>query len=198
MKRFFITFVSVAIALVASSTFAKGKPPFAPGKPGFAGPPGGATIVETAIALSGTPNEFDENGDDFDILVAAVIATGINESVLNGEYDYTVFAPNDKAFLDTCSAITKTEVTDEEACFNTLASALTVDGVAAVLAYHVAEGVRNSRSVSMARSVKMLDGNRISVNNGTIEAENSDAGFVATDILVADGMIHIIDFVLLP
>jgi len=198
MKRFFITFVSVAIALVASSTFAKGKPPFAPGKPGFAGPPGGATIVETAIALSGTPNEFDENGDDFDILVAAVIATGINESVLNGEYDYTVFAPNDKAFLDTCSAITKTEVTDEEACFTTLASALTVDGVAAVLAYHVAEGVRNSRSVSMARSVKMLDGNRISVNNGTIEAENSDAGFVATDILVADGMIHIIDFVLLP
>ena len=198
MKKFIIAFVSVAIALAASATFAKGKPPFAPGKPGFAAPPSGATIVETAIALSGTPNEFDGNGTDFDILVAAVVATGINDSVLNGDYDYTVFAPNDQAFLDTCSFITMMTVTDEALCFTTLAGVLTVDGVAAVLAYHVAEGVRNSVSVTMARSVKMLDGNRISVNNGTIEAENSTAGFVATDIFVADGMIHIIDFVLLP
>jgi uncharacterized surface protein with fasciclin (FAS1) repeats len=189
--KFVTTLIAITFALAAPFASAKGKPD-------FAGPPAGSTIVETAIALSGTPGEFDDNGDDFDILVAAVVATGVNDSVLNGEYDYTVFAPNDAGFLATCSVLAGEAVTDEGACVGLLVGALGVSGVEGVLAYHVAEGVRNSTSVSNARSVKMLDGNRISVDMGMVDGIGTDAALLATDIRVSDGLIHVIDFVLLP
>jgi len=44
----------------------------------------------------------------------------------------------------------------------------------------------------------MLDGNTISAGGGFVDAIGSDAGFVATDIRLLDGMIHVIDSVLLP
>ncbi len=164
----------------------------------WSGPAGDATIVETAVALSGTPNTFDDNAGDFDILVAAVLATGVNSSVLNGMDDYTVFAPTDQAFLDLASALAGSDIDDEATAFSTIAGAVGVDGVAAVLAYHVTEGVRNSKGVTSAKSIVMLDGNRITARSSSIEAIGSDAGFVGTDIRVADGMIHVIDSVLLP
>lgn len=154
------------------------------------GKPSDLTIVDTAVALSGTPNEFDTNGEDFDILVAAVIATGLNITVLNGEYDYTVFAPTDEAFLDFC----ETDV--EQDCFNALAPLGPT--LVAVLAYHVTEGVRNSNAVTKARKIKMLDGNTINGRGGFVEAIGSDADYEDTDIRVKDGMIHVIDTVLLP
>jgi uncharacterized surface protein with fasciclin (FAS1) repeats len=162
------------------------------------GPPSDMTIVETALTVSGgIPFEFDDNPNDFDILVAAVVATDTHINVLNGENDYTVFAPDDRAFLALCEIVAG-EPVPEGVCFGALADLLGVDGVAAVLAYHVTEGVRNSTSVTRARAIKMLDGNRISARGGFMDAANSDAGFVDTDIRVMDGMIHIIDFVLLP
>ena len=60
------------------------------------------------------------------------------------------------------------------------------------------EGVRNSRSVTRAQQVTMLDGNTITATGGFVDAFGSDAEFVATDIRLLDGMIHVIDFVLLP
>jgi uncharacterized surface protein with fasciclin (FAS1) repeats len=164
----------------------------------WSGPAGDATVVGTAVALSGTPNTFDDNAEDFDILVAAVLATGVNSSVLNGMDDYTVFAPTDQAFLDLASALAGSDIDDEATAFGTIAGAVGVDGVAAVLAYHVTEGVRNSKSVTSASSLVMLDGNRITARDGFVDGIGSDAGFVGTDIRVADGMIHVIDTVLLP
>lgn len=164
----------------------------------WSGPAGDGTIVETAVALSGTPNTFDDNAEDFDILVAAVLATGVNSSVLNGMDDYTVFAPTDQAFLDLASALAGSDIDDELTAFGTIAGAVGVDGVAAVLAYHVTEGVRNSKSVTSAGSIVMLDGNRITARDGFVDGIGTDAGFVGTDIRLADGMIHVIDTVLLP
>lgn len=179
---------AAAILLIAVNTaVAKGKP-------------SDLTIVETAIALSGNPFMFDSNPDDFDILVAAVVATGVGDDILNGEDDYTVFAPNDQAFIDACEVIFD-EMKTEVECFSSLAGALTVPGVKAVLAYHVTEGVRNSNAVTHARKIKMLDGNTISGRGGFVDGIGSDADFVSPELLdirVADGMIHVIDFVLLP
>lgn len=160
-----------------------------------------ATIVETAVALSGTPFEFDDNGGDFDILVAAVLATDYNVSTLNGMDDYTVFAPTDSAFVALAdvldNGVSDGSISTEDAAFAAVAS-LGLTTVEAVLDYHVTDGVRNSKSVTSAKQITMLDGNTVSARGGFVDAIGSDAGFVATDIRVADGMIHVVDTVLLP
>ncbi len=149
------------------------------------------TIVEFAVAASGgTPSILDDNGEDFDILVEALIQTG-TIAIFDGT-DYTVFAPNDQAFYDLTGTDNDTDA------FTAVVGLLGVQGVADVLAYHVAEGVRNSRSVLRAKQITMLDGNTISARSGVIEANFSTSGFIDTDNRLADGMVHIIDTVLLP
>jgi uncharacterized surface protein with fasciclin (FAS1) repeats len=169
------------------------------GKPDWANQLDG-TIVSTAVALSGGLDDFDDNGMDFDILVAAVVATGYSADPLNGWDDYTVFAPEDDAFL--AAAGNPTDVNGngsaEDEAVGILVGAFGLDGIRAILDYHVAEGVRNSKSVTQAKRIKMLDGNTISARDGFVDANNSDAGFVLTDVRVADGIIHVIDAVLLP
>ncbi|MBY5164017.1 fasciclin domain-containing protein [Salsipaludibacter albus] len=170
-------------------------------KPGFAGPGLDTTTVETAVALSGTPFDFDDDAGDFDILVAAVVATGA-DAILDGSSDYTVFAPTDQAFLDAVSAVAGVDITDEEEAFNTAVAAFGVDGVTDILLYHVTEGWRPSPSLLNGkgdRVVEMANGGTISVSSaGMIDGNNSDATIVAPDIKTADGGIHVIDFVLLP
>lgn len=151
-----------------------------------------STIVEFAIGASGGPNDFDDNGEDFDILVAALIATGV-VGIFDGT-DYTVFAPNDQAFYDL------TGTNNDADAFDAVVGLLGVDGVAAVLAYHVTDGVRNSRSVVSAKKISMLDGNTINYDKamGLIIANQSAAGLLNIDNRLADGMVHVIDTVLLP
>ena len=157
-----------------------------------------ATIVQTALALSG-PNwdlgdptsNFDNNGGDFDILINALLATGA-VNLFDGT-DWTVFAPTDAAFMAATGQST------EAAAFAYAAANLPVLDV---LAYHLADGVRNSRSVINPPSVEMLAGGSISVDVvgsvAVVTANNSTANITAADIRVADGIIHVIDFVLLP
>ena len=156
------------------------------------------SIVDTAIALSGGTEAgvFDDNASDFDILINALIATGA-VGLFDGT-DYTVFAPTDQAFLDLASVLAGNTIDDEGVAFTTIAGAVGVDGVLDVLAYHLTDGVRNSVSVTKTSQVTMIDGNTITARSGSIEAIGSNAGFVLTDVRVSDGMIHVIDTVLLP
>lgn len=155
------------------------------------------SIVDTAIALSGGAEAgvFDDNAADFDILINALIATGA-VGLFDGT-DYTVFAPTDQAFLDLASVL-GTVTDDEEVAFNAIVGAVGADGVLDVLAYHLTDGVRNSVSVTKAAKVTMIDGNTINARSGSIEAIGSNAGFFLTDVRVSDGIIHVIDMVLLP
>ena len=195
MRRTFIA-AAAAASLVLGAPAAMAGPPDGKGKPAWAGPGLETTIVETAVALSGTPNEFDGDGGDFDILVAAVLATGA-DGILDGSTDYTVFAPTDQAFLDLASVLAGATVTDEAEAFGIVAS-LGIPTVTDVLLHHVTPDWRPSPSVVNPPSVTMADGNTISVVDGRIEAIGSSAGFVATDVKTADGGIHVIDAVLLP
>ena len=150
-----------------------------------------STIVQFAIDASGPPG-FDADGEDFDILVAALIATGV-VGIFDGT-DYTVFAPTDQAFYDLTGTSNDTDA------FNAVVALLGVPGVEAVLSYHVTDGVRNSRSVVRAKKITMLDGNTINYD-GSLEliiANQSAAGLLNIDNRLADGMVHIIDTVLLP
>jgi uncharacterized surface protein with fasciclin (FAS1) repeats len=149
-------------------------------------------IVTFAVEASGGVDDLDNNGEDFDILIAALLATG-TIAIFDGT-DYTVFAPNDQAFYE----LTQTD--NDLDALTAVLGLLSLEEIANVLAYHVTEGVRNSRSVTRARQITMLDGNTISGRSGMIEANSSTAGLVedAFDNRLADGMVHVIDTVLLP
>ena len=160
------------------------------------------SIVETAIALSGPPGTrekpaFDDNSNDFDILIEALLVTEVVD-IFDGT-DYTVFAPTDQAFIDTAEALSKTEDLSEGEAFGVIAG-LGIPAVKAVLAYHVTEGVRNSRSVTRAKQITMLNGGTITARDGFVDAAKSNADFVdgLVNVRVSDGMIHVIDNVLLP
>lgn len=182
MRRSIITLSIMALLVVGLVVPASAKQ-------AWSGPDNGMSIVETAIAVSGDTT-FDGNPNDFDILVNALVATGA-VALFDGT-EYTVFAPTDAAFMSLIGE------SNEEDAFNAIVAALGVDGVVDVLAYHVTEDWRPSPSVLNAKKIMMLDGNYISGKSGALVANNSTAGFVATDIKTTDGGIHIIDTVLLP
>ena len=192
-----------SIAALAAVGLLTAAGPAAADRPGWAFK-NDATIVDAAVGISGGLFAFDDNPADFDILVTAVVATGYIGDPL-GTDDFTVFAPVDGAFVGLVEAVLGGPLTDgnlngsvEDEAVNVLVGLLGVDGIRAVLDYHVTDGVRNSRSVTRAQQVTMLDGNTISARDGFVEAIGSDADFLATDIRLLDGMIHVIDAVLLP
>ena len=136
--------------------------------------PGAKTIV--AIVL-------EEDGE-FDVLQAAVIRAGLVDA-LNGTTQYTVFAPTDLAFVTTLGVV-------DEAAAIAAVNALPVEDLTDILLYHVAHGRRNSQSVLGAPRYQMLNGNTLTRTDLTA------AGIAATDISAANGIVHVINAVLIP
>jgi len=136
--------------------------------------PGNLTIVEIVRQPDG----------EFDVLEAAVVKAGLVD-LLNGKNQYTVFAPTDLAFVTTLG------VADEAAAIAAVAG-LPVGQLTNILAYHVTGGRRTSRSVLAAPSYHMLNGATL-----TRDAL-STAGIAATDISASNGIVHVINAVLLP
>lgn len=138
---------------------------------------------------AGTIVEVASNAGDFATLVAAVQAAGLVDT-LNGAGPFTVFAPNDAAFA---AALTDLDLTAEELLADT-------DLLTSVLTYHVVEG-----NVPAADVVTM-DGQTVTTVNGadltiTVDGDTvmvNDATVIATDIAASNGVIHVIDSVLLP
>ena len=136
-----------------------------------------ADIVDTAV-----------NSKQFPTLVAAVKAAGLVE-VLKGEGPFTVFAPTEAAF----KALPK----------GTLESLLKPENkekLVAILKYHVVSGKYLAADVAKLKNGSKVDtvlGKPISVRKGHgIHINN--AKVVKTDILSSNGVIHVIDRVLLP
>jgi uncharacterized surface protein with fasciclin (FAS1) repeats len=132
------------------------------------------TIVEIAKA-----------SDDFEILVAALEETGLDTVLDSNDDQYTVFAPTDAAFGDLLEAL---DATAEEL--------LARDDLQSILLYHVTEGRRYASSVVNAPEIEMLNGGTVAVD-GT-ELNDGQAEIVATDIEASNGVVHVIDGVLLP
>jgi len=141
-----------------------------------------ADIVDTAIAAG-----------DFDTLVTAVQAAGLEET-LRGEGPFTVFAPTDDAF-----AALPAGTLDELLADPT--GALTD-----VLTYHVVPGeVLAADVVGLdGQPVETVQGGTFTVNVGDdgsvtlTDASGNEVTVVATDVQASNGVIHVIDAVLLP
>ena len=132
-------------------------------------------IVDTAIAAG-----------QFETLVAAVQAAGLVE-VLKGDGPFTVFAPTDEAFAalpaGTVDNLLKPENKDQ---------------LAAVLTYHVVPGKIMSADIAgKTAEVTTVQGSDLSVN-ATDGVMVDNATVVAADIEADNGVIHVIDQVVLP
>lgn len=125
-----------------------------------------------------------QHNPNFSILVQAVIKAGLVET-LSGNGPFTVFAPTNDAF---------------NALFATLKvsgiEALTKEQLIPILKYHVVQA--NARSTDLTSGkVSTLNG-QIDVNVGTTVTINQTTKVVATDVQGINGIVHVIDQVLIP
>lgn len=131
-------------------------------------------IVETAISA-----------DDFNTLVAAVQAAGLVDTLRDRSENYTVFAPTDAAFAALGSDTINALLADPDALGN-------------ILLYHVVPGRFGSMAVLGTSAFTMANGGwaSISLMNGLPFI--NDAQIVITDIYCGNGIIHVIDAVIIP
>ncbi|MEM9011001.1 MAG: fasciclin domain-containing protein [Pseudomonadota bacterium] len=168
------------------------------------------TITETVLAISGDSG-FDGDGSDFDILRDALIATDLAGALDTASAEFTVFAPTDDAFIQLVADLgAPVAPGDDEAAFNTLVAALTdlggspeaaLDLLADVLLFHVVEGVKTLGQLRSEGTVTTLNGATFDVN-GTVlidqEPDIADPVVVDSNIDAENGLINVIDRVLLP
>lgn len=132
------------------------------------------TIVENAV------------NSKFDTLVAAAKAAGLVET-LSGEGPFTVFAPTDKAFAKlpegTLASLLKPENKDK---------------LAKILKYHVVPGNVMAKDVVKLDSAKTVEGSKVNIKVSDGKVKINDALVTKTDIRCKNGVIHVVDSVILP
>jgi uncharacterized surface protein with fasciclin (FAS1) repeats len=146
---------------------------------GFAAQAQAANIVETAQA-AGT----------FGTLLAAAQAAGLAGALANGD-NLTVFAPSDEAFAKLPAGTVETLLKPENK-----------DQLAAILSYHVLPRVLTANQIPSGpihvRTIKQGGDRTLAVgkSGGTVTVDN--ATVVAANIRASNGIIHVIDTVMLP
>ena len=132
-------------------------------------------IVDTAVAAG-----------NFKTLAAALQAAGLVDT-LKGPGPFTVFAPTDEAFAKLPGARWKILLKPENK-----------DKLTAILTYHVVPGKVMAKDVMKLPSAKTVNGKSVSItdSNGAVMVDN--AKVVQADIACSNGVIHVIDSVVLP
>jgi len=132
-------------------------------------------IVDTAVAAGA-----------FTTLVAAVQAAGLVDA-LKGEGPLTVFAPTDEAFAKLPAGTVEDLLKPENK-----------DALTGILLYHVVSGKIMSGDIGSAASPATLQGATIDVKAGAGGVTVNGANVVSADIVASNGVIHVIDAVILP
>lgn len=132
-------------------------------------------IVDTAVAAG-----------SFKTLATALQAAGLVDT-LKGKGPFTVFAPTDEAFAKLPAGTVDDLLKPENK-----------EKLVAILTYHVVPGKVLAAQVTKMNSAKTVNGQflAISVNGDTVMVDN--AKVIKTDILCSNGVIHVIDSVMLP
>ena len=132
-------------------------------------------IVDTAVAAG-----------SFNTLAKALQAAGLVDT-LKGKGPFTVFAPTDDAFSKLPAGTVESLLKPENK-----------EKLKAILLYHVVSGDVTAAQVVKLSSAKTINGEdvKIAVNGGTVMV--NDARVVKADIQASNGVIHVIDTVLIP
>lgn len=133
-----------------------------------------ASIVETAAAAG-----------SFQTLLAAATAAGLADD-LQGEGPFTVFAPTDEAFAKLPEGTVASLLEEEN-----------LETLKAILLYHVVSGEVTAEQVMGLKGAVTLNGQRVDINTeGGVKVDA--ATVVQADIMCSNGVIHVIDSVMLP
>jgi len=164
-----LTLFADPTAAPAASQYSETTPPAAKT------PASTSDIVKTAVAAG-----------KFNTLVAAVQAAGLAET-LSGPGPFTVFAPSDEAFAKlppgTLEMLLKPENKGK---------------LAAILTYHVVPGTVKAADVVKLKNAGTVNGQRVKISVDGAKVKVDEANVVATDIACSNGVIHVIDSVILP
>ena len=123
--------------------------------------------------------------EDFSTLVAAVSAAGLGET-LQGEGPFTVFAPTNAAFDALPAGLVDKLLMPENK-----------DVLVKILTYHVVSGAIMAADVT-AGDVASVEGGMIAVTTNDGGVQVNGASVVSADIVASNGVIHVIDAVILP
>ena len=132
-----------------------------------------ADIIETAVAAG-----------SFKTLAKAIEAADLTET-LKGEGPFTVFAPTDEAFAKLPKGTLDALLKDKAK-------------LAAILTYHVVPGNVMSEEVAGMSSAKTVNGQELSIKEKDGKVKVNKATVITTDIAASNGVIHVIDQVLMP
>lgn len=161
------------------------------------------SIVGIVVGVSGAPGSgFDSNGADYDILREAVVAAGLAGALSGGEW--TVFAPNDRAFGRLVTELSGTAPASEAETFATVA-AVAGPLLDEILLHHVIAGdtlsrteVTRSRSIDVASTLGPIPVRGVNLRDADPDLIDPKMIPSASDIAASNGVIHTIDRVLLP
>ena len=123
---------------------------------------------------------------DFNTLVAAIKAAGLVET-LKGEGPFTVFAPNDAAFAKLPAGTLESLLLPENK-----------EKLVAILTYHVVPGEVLAADVVTLTSANTVEGEAVAISVDDAGVHVNDAMVIATDVMASNGVIHVIDSVLIP
>lgn len=139
-----------------------------------------------AEAEKGDIVEVASAAGTFNTLLAAAEAADLVDA-LKGDGPITVFAPSDEAFAKLGDAKIKELLKPENKAV-----------LASILTYHVAPGKLKAKKVTKADAIDTLNGQRVDITVNDKGAFIDGAKIVATDIKASNGMVHVIDSVILP
>jgi uncharacterized surface protein with fasciclin (FAS1) repeats len=152
-----------------------------------------AVLAVAALSVPGVAAGTGENKDIVDTAVAAgsfkTLATALQAAglieTLKGKGPFTVFAPTDEAFAKLPAGTVEGLLKDKEK-------------LKKILLYHVVPGNVMAKDVVKLKSAKTAEGSsvKITVANGKVKVDN--ANVVKTDVGATNGVIHVIDTVILP
>ena len=140
-----------------------------------ADPGKGKDIVDTAVAAG-----------QFKTLAAALQAAGLVDT-LKGAGPFTVFAPTDEAFAKLPAGTVENLLKPENK-----------EKLTAILTYHVVPGKVLAAEVVKMNSAKTVNGQNIRIASGKDGVTVDNAKVTKTDIVCSNGVIHVIDSVILP
>lgn len=146
----------------------------------------GAQTPTSAASAKGDIVDTAASAGQFKTLIAAVQAAGLEET-LRGQGPFTVFAPTDEAFAKLPAGTVESLLKPENK-----------DKLKAILTYHVVSGNVPSTEAVKLTSAKTVNGKelKLDASSGTLKVDG--ASVVKADVFASNGVIHVIDAVVLP
>lgn len=143
-------------------------------------------IVKIGFSQSKDIVGLAAGNENLSTLVAAVKAAGLVET-LQGSGPFTVFAPTNEAF----AAL-------PEGTLESLLKPENKDKLVSILTYHVIAAKVMSSDLSNGQKAKTVEGEDVKVSIGNKGVMINDAKVVAADVAASNGVVHVIDKVILP